>query len=177
MIKWLYQKLMTSIVAKRGPDFVITNGEPDNPYLRRWYVVPRNPFFSIYLHQFLRSDEDDALHDHPWLFNFSILLCGKYKEQTIRYGGVMRRTVHEAGKWSGLIVRGPWAVHRVELFANEMDLNNVWDPERCWTLFVTGPRVREWGFHCPKGWKSFKEFYAMTDAQGRTGGARLGCGE
>lgn len=30
------------------PHFVV--GGPDNPYLLRWYVLPRNPFCNLYLH-------------------------------------------------------------------------------------------------------------------------------
>lgn len=33
----------------------------DDPYLLRWYIIPLN----VYLHKFMRSDDDRALHDHP----------------------------------------------------------------------------------------------------------------
>ncbi|EIC64345.1 hypothetical protein [Mycobacteroides abscessus] len=36
-------------------------GEP--PYLLRWYVIPRNRWVNVYLHKFLRDDEDRALVD------------------------------------------------------------------------------------------------------------------
>ncbi len=36
-------------------------------YLRRWYVIRRQSF-GLFIHQFVRSDEDRALHDHPWDF-------------------------------------------------------------------------------------------------------------
>ena len=36
-------------------------------YLRRWYVFRSAPF-AVFLHNFVRSDEDRALHDHPWSF-------------------------------------------------------------------------------------------------------------
>jgi hypothetical protein len=29
-----------------------------------------------------------------------------------------------------------------------------------WTLFVTGPRVRSWGFWCAHGWRHWKTFTA-----------------
>lgn len=32
------------------------------------------------------------------------------------------------------------------------------------TLFITGPRIREWGFWCPKGWRHWKEFTAPADS-------------
>ena len=63
----------------RKPDFII--GPKDAPYLRRWWIIPRNRLFNIYLHQILRSDDDRALHDHPWI-NCSIILKGRYMEVT-----------------------------------------------------------------------------------------------
>ena len=27
-----------------------------------------------------------------------------------------------------------------------------------WSLFITGPVIREWGFHCPNGWRHWKQF-------------------
>jgi hypothetical protein len=49
------------------------------PALRRHLLIPRNPIFNVYLHHFLRSDDDRALHDHPWI-NLSLLLDGCYLE-------------------------------------------------------------------------------------------------
>jgi hypothetical protein len=65
------------VMASRDPDFII--GGQANPYLLRWWIIPRNRFFNIYLHRFLRSDDDRALHDHSWC-NVSILLDGAYYE-------------------------------------------------------------------------------------------------
>lgn len=129
--------------AAGKPDFII--GKGDDHYLRRWFVVPRNPYFNVYLHQFLRSDEDRALHDHPW-WNVSILIDGRYIEHTISAGGVNRRIEYVAGD---VKFRSAKYAHRVELVDGE-----------CWSLFITGPRLREWGFHCPAGWKHWKEFTA-----------------
>jgi hypothetical protein len=53
----------------------------------------------------------------------------------------------------------------------------LWDslrtfkPAPCWTVFITGPIVREWGFHCPKGWVHWREF---TDARD-SGSIGKGC--
>jgi hypothetical protein len=129
------------IAASRKPDFVI--GAKDDPYVLRWWIIPRNRFFNIYLHRFLRSDDDRALHDHPWL-NVSIILDGAYTEETIAAGGVHQRRVYEVG---AVKFRGPRSAHRIELHAGP-----------CWTLFVTGPRVREWGFHCSHGWRPWQKF-------------------
>lgn len=47
---------------QRLPDFVIGD-DPDRPYLRRWWIVPRNEYCNVYLHEILRSDDDRAGHD------------------------------------------------------------------------------------------------------------------
>lgn len=141
---------------RRAPDVVI--GGHDDPYMRRWWLIPRNRWFNVYLHHFLRSDDDRALHDHPW-WNLSILLRGRYVEHTISAGGVNVRTERRAGD---LKFRGAASAHRIELADGP-----------CWTLFVTGPRIREWGFHCPQGWRHWRIFTAGPN--GETVGR--GCGE
>lgn len=79
-----------TITAPRLRDWLprLVTGQPhqvigghDDPYLLRWYVIPRNPVFNVYLHKFLRSDDDRALHDHPWWF-VSLILRGRYDEIT-----------------------------------------------------------------------------------------------
>jgi hypothetical protein len=148
---------MIEIAAHRAPDVVI--GGPDDPYLRRWHLIPRNPVLNIYLHQFLRPDDDRALHDHPWPWA-SWLLIGEYCEHTIKAGGIHLRTWRRAGS---LRVSSPWRAHRIEL-QQAAGLNLI-----CWTLFITGPRIREWGFHCPHaGWVHWRDFTDSADP-GRVG--------
>lgn len=137
------------IAGRRGPDIII--GKPGDDYLRRWYLVPRNPVFNIYLHEFRRSDDDRALHDHPW-WNFSYLLEGSYLEHSIAAGGVNHRVYRKAGDFK---FRAARSAHRIELR----------DHVACWTLFITGPRLREWGFHCPAGWRHWREFTAGDRGQ------------
>ena len=91
---WLYKKALATMVS-RQPDFVI---QPDGHtvYLNRWWYIKRNKIANNYVHQFLRSDDDRALHDHPWLFNISILLHGSYLEERILSGGIHTRKVYTA---------------------------------------------------------------------------------
>lgn len=135
------------IADRRPPDFVV--GGKEDPYLMRWWVIPRNRFFNVYLHHFLRSDDDRALHDHPW-WNLSILLRGEYTEHTIAAGGVHRAVIRRAGQFK---FRGAKSAHRIELHNGP-----------CWTLFLTGPTLRTWGFHCPRGWRPWKEFVDDRDS-------------
>jgi hypothetical protein len=122
--------------ASRAPDFVIGEHQLD-----RWWVIPRNKLFNIYLHRFNNSDEDRALHDHPWVSLGWILSPQGYLEATKRHGVVARFG-------GSLTWRLPTTAHRVILRDNRP----------VYTLFLTGPVVREWGFHCPNGWRHWKEF-------------------
>lgn len=149
----------------RKPDFVI--GDPADPYLRRWWIIPRNRWFNIYLHQFLKSDDDRALHDHPW-WNVSILLKGEYLEVMPRIGVQL---LHAPNALKAVlrcpfrpVLRRATAPHRVLLLGEPR-------PQQVWSLFLTGPVIREWGFHCPQKWRHWKEFIEMRD-----GGNKIGKG-
>lgn len=153
IIAAIHRRLMRA-PHTRAPDFII--GGADDPYMLRWWIIPRNKFFNIYLHNFRRSDDDRALHDHPWL-NMSVLLDGQYTEHTIDAGGVNQRHVYAAGD---IKLRGAKAAHRIELTHGP-----------CWSLFITGPVMREWGFHCPAGWRPWQQFVDGKDK----GGIGRGC--
>ena len=155
LVRRFGRRLITR-TTERSPDFLI--GGSADPYMRRWWIIPRNRLFNVYLHHFLRSDDDRALHDHPWI-NLSVLLEGSYVEHTISDGGINKRTTRRAGQ---VKVRHPKAAHRIELAHGP-----------CWTLFITGPRVRDWGFHCPKGWVPWQAF-VKSGLKGEVG---IGCGE
>lgn len=134
-----------------GPHFVI-----GARYVLRWYIWPRNKWLNLYLHKFQHDDDDRALHDHPWWF-VSLMLRGSYVE--VLQGGT---------KWwrraGSLAFRPADHAHRVVLPRD--DDGNM---KPCWTLVLTGPVVREWGFHCPKGWRSWKVYTAGVEDYGQTG--------
>lgn len=146
----------------READFFI--GGKEDPYLIRWWVIPRNKWFNIYLHKIVKSDRDEALHDHPWI-NCSILLLGSYEEVTILPGGVEHVAELSAGE---IRFRRPTAAHR--LVVDESP-----GCKAVWTFFITGPVWRHWGFHCTKGWRHWKDFVGFRDAHSNVVGR--GCGE
>lgn len=129
----------------REPDFII--GGPERPYMHRWWVV-RTRFLRIYLHRIMRDDDDRALHDHPW-WNISIVLRGGYREVT-KTGAKMRGP-------GSIVFRRATTAHRLELPIKNGGIRY------CWSLFITGPRIREWGFHCPHGWRVWHEFVDTRD--------------
>lgn len=137
------------IMAGRPRDFEI--GEN---YLRRWWILPRNDFCNVYLHHIVDSDIDRALHDHPWP-STSFLIEGGYIEHTP--DGVFKR------KAGDVISRAADALHRLEIPAGGYAIS----------LFITGPKVREWGFACPHGWVHWQDF---TDPD-NPGSVGRGCGE
>lgn len=142
----LFSIMKRRVADKRPPDFVIfQNGIT---YMRRWWVIPRNKWFNIYLHELLHSDDPRALHDHPWV-NMSLLLEGEYDEITIAKGGINVRSRLKAGQ---LRFRRSVTAHRLELV----------DGKPCWSLFVTGPVLRTWGFHCKHGWRPWREFVKIV---------------
>lgn len=59
----------------------IIGDDQGTPYMVRYFISRPNTKKKgrIYLHKFLRSDHDRALHDHPWNF-VSIILKGGYWE-------------------------------------------------------------------------------------------------
>jgi hypothetical protein len=75
------------------------------PLLIRYQLL-RTPWFNIYLHHFLRSDNDRHFHDHPWHF-LTILLAGGYIEHTPC--GTFRR------RRFSVLVRPAWWQHWVEI--------------------------------------------------------------
>ena len=126
---------------QRPPDFVVGG---DNPYLLRWWLCRYKRWLPVaYLHCFLRSDSDRALHDHPFGY-VSLILRGSYVEHTIRQGGIHQRKRYSEGDvlWR---LDGRFA-HRIEI------------DKPCWTLFLRGPFYRQWGFHLASGWVHHKDF-------------------
>lgn len=127
-------------------------------YMRRWYIIPRNPLANIYLHEFKGSDDDRALHTHPW-WSCSIILAGWYLEHIPQFplspAGPTQAIFRDTG---AITSRPPEGAHRIEILATPAI-----------TLFITGPRIREWGFWCPKiGFRHWRVFTDPTDP-GQTG--------
>lgn len=103
-----------------------------DPYLKRYFLV-RSRWFQIYVHHIFRSDPDADMHDHPWWF-VSVILWRGYREHTP--AGVFRR-------WPLQVLYHPLgSPHRLEL------------AKPAWTLVITGPVRRVWGFVTPRGWES-----------------------
>ena len=72
---------MSKLDSRRGWRQVIWScAAVRGPLLTRYYVVETR-WFAVYLHHLHTSDEDRALHDHPWSF-VTFLISGGYEEHT-----------------------------------------------------------------------------------------------
>ena len=153
LAQYLHSKLQKHI-ENRPPDFTV--GED---YLRRWWLIPRNKLFNIYYHNFKVSDDSRAHHDHEYI-SLSFILDGEYVEHL----GDKQYT-RSAGD---IKARLPKTLHRIEI---PEDVHDVW------TLFITGPRVRKWGFQVgpivknwlgfktKSGWIDFEEYHRIYGEQ------------
>lgn len=139
---WPVRRVIWSCAKQRGP------------LLTRYYLIETR-WFAIYLHHLHASDEDRALHDHPWSF-ITILLSGGYFEHyeepclvADSYHGGWMRSTRVARRWRHRfsILRRPalWR-HRLELV------------RPTWTLVLRSRRLREWGFVTDHGWLHWKEY-------------------
>lgn len=147
----------------RPPDFTIERD--GGPYLHRWFVWPDRSLINCFVHRFVRDDTDgQIMHDHPWA-NVTVVLDGAYVEHMVD-GSHIRR-------FGDVVARGAEEAHRVTLlrdidggFADPAELPSV-------SLFLTGPKVRDWGFLCPQGWRHWRD-YVNPAEPGKIG---KGCGD
>lgn len=122
------------------PNWMKGSLEPDlylPTYLKRWYVIPKNNVFNVYLHRFEGDDGDRALHNHPWN-SVSILLKGELTEN-YKYDLYDNVVFHRRiKKW-------------LPYFRGRQSFHSMFLPTlSAWTLFMTGRHTQEWGFEYPQ---------------------------
>lgn len=140
----------------RPPDLVIAP-EGVGEYLFRWYVVPRNKQANVYFHIQTESDPERPLHDHPW-DNTSVILAGGYDEIIDERPMIAAHHPRVEHRRKGDVI------HRACTTAHRLIRPD--DIPYTMSLFLTGPKVREWGF-----WKNgdFMPFQDITiEADGKS---------
>lgn len=145
------RELLNAFVRVLPDPRVIYDREGGSPYLSRWYLLGAKPDedaklkgqvvfketwasrlpFNVYLHRFHRSDDDGALHSHPWTWAVSLVLVGGYGEERRQGDQVITRTVLPM---TINFLRGD-DFHRVDLIEHD-----------AWSLFVVGPKASTWYF-------------------------------
>lgn len=185
----------------RRPDEII--GDADDPYMLRWHVFrpgvfyrwlvgfttkmihrnrrrPRRYLPSIYLHEFLRSDDDRHFHDHVG-WSVSIVLKGGYWEVTPdcadpEYVAEMMPELIPTLSWNWTWVE-PWSIairsarmpHFIALGREPVgDISGdqvTWKPtktrpdgKRVLSLWIRGPWRRNWGFFTKRGWVDWETY-------------------
>jgi hypothetical protein len=129
------QKLLDRLFPKKA----IVNCDR-NVYLHRWFVV-RTKFLGVFIHKFELSDEDRALHDHPWNFLVVPLFRG--------YNEFNAKGVHRVWPIIGTRFRRGTYRHRVELI----------DGKPSWSLFFRFRRFRIWGFWPKTGFMAWNVWW------------------
>ena len=143
--------MLLKLLDRLGRKRIVMDRVENEPYLERYYLFlrERNRFpFNIFLHKFLKSDPDDV-HDHPWPYA-TLILKGGYWEWIPHFDTVGRKT-GEYQVWRGpghFRISKANSFHRIEL-----------DPDiTAWTLFMPGPKQRDWGFLVKNQWIQWEQY-------------------
>ena len=107
------------------------------PYLIRWRF--ETPWGSIRLHHWLSQDDPRHRHDHPWSF-VTFVLKGGYTD------------LSPAGDQH---LRAPAVQYRDATHQHTV----VPDKGGAWTIIVTGPKIRKWGFWVDGKFKSRIKYF------------------
>lgn len=111
-------------------------------HFRRWRVIA-TPWFSVFVHNIYKADEDLHLHDHPWDY-FNMILKGSYVEETAE------------GKH--LMDVGCYSKRKAETFHKIHSVN-----EPTTTLFIIGKRRRDWGYSVDGMWVQHEKYREMKN--------------
>lgn len=179
--RWLAEKILPickRAAKKRPPDFTIIRGSDATIYMERWWLIPRNRFFNVYLHHML-GDDDAVMHDHMYS-SLSLVLTDGLSEVYCEDPRQLYLLEHDRQNPGVEFLRRVYltrkrtfaagdVVYRSRHFAHQLLVRSP-----AWTLFVTGPKLKEWGFWCPRGWKHFRDYVRVA---GQTSAVGEGCGE
>jgi hypothetical protein len=143
--------MLLKLLDRLGRKRIVMDRVENEPYLERYYLFlrEREQFpFNVFLHKFLKSDPDDV-HDHPWPYA-TLILKGGYWEWIPHFDTVGRKT-GEYQVWRGpghFRISKANSFHRIEL-----------DPDiTAWTLFMPGPKQRDWGFLVKNQWIQWEQY-------------------
>jgi hypothetical protein len=121
------------------------------------YRLLSTPWFNIYIHNILKSDEDAHPHDHPWHF-LSFILWGGYSEAWLG-------AYEDWRFWKGYPLRVTKRVPGSIVYHNAKDFHQITLLKKsAWTLvFTFGKRRPSWGYQTPQGWIDFKAYRELKN--------------
>jgi hypothetical protein len=153
-------KWFLNLLERMGRKRIVMDRQSDEPYLERYYLFlkDRDRFpFNVFLHKFLKGDPDDV-HDHPWPYA-TLILKGGYYEWLPQFNSKNEK-IGEICVWRGpgsFRVCRANSYHRIEL-----------DPSvTAWTLFMPGPKKRDWGFLVNNKWIQHEQYLKERYEQAR----------
>ena len=144
-------KWFLDFLDRIGRKRIVMDRQSDEPYLERYYLFLKDSDrfpFNVFLHKFLKGDPDDV-HDHPWPYATLILKGGYYEwlPQFDSKGNKIAEMCVWRGPGSFRVCRAN-SYHRIEL-----------DPSvTAWTLFMPGPKKRDWGFLVNNKWIQHEQY-------------------
>lgn len=150
------------ITSSREPDVRI-GGSQEDPYMRRHWVLPRNFWFNIYIHEIRHDDDDRAEHDHP-AWSISLILDVGYNE--------LMKGISHIRTAGDVIFRLAKTHHRLEVLKNA---DGTVRPAI--TIFISGPKFHNWGFYCPGFFRKYQDFLDGDYNTGAVSKAGRGCGD
>jgi hypothetical protein len=140
-----------SFLEKHDRKRIIMDRQCNEPLLTRYYLFlkERKHFpFNVFLHKFHKGDPGDV-HDHPWPY-FTLILKGGYYEWILSGNCEIR-------KW-----RGPG--HFRFCSANSYHRIELKEGVTPWTLFMPGPKQRNWGFLVQNKWVPQEQYFSQQQA-------------
>lgn len=129
-------------------------------YMERNFLIPFDPEAKLNcrIHKILTSDDDRAMHDHPWP-TMSVILEGGYWEimpyEQSQDPAFDTQRFHRVWRNKGDVIRRKATDrHRLEVDPNVGPAT---------TMFVMGEYENQWGFYTPEG-KVYWKIYLGHDA-------------
>lgn len=141
------------------------------PYMDRYWLFRigggEYPWFGARVHHILSSDNDLAMHDHPWPF-VSIILRGGYREVRLACDFPRERNWYtNVGDRATLVTSHDYTAGAV-LFrrASTWHLLHLAPGQEAVTLFITLPKLQSWGFLWRSRKVDWREFDRLTGREG-----------
>ena len=129
------EKILLALTARMPARAIDLDGRH---YIERYHIGRfKRLRVTFYLHRYLNSDGDRAVHDHPWRAAIGIPLIGGYNEEVLTgldtvKGWDSKMVRRHLFRWN---IMGPLHFHRI-----------AWVKPGSWTLFITINRFKGWGF-------------------------------
>ncbi len=116
-------------------------------HFKRWEILSTK-WFNIYIHAIYKADEEEHLHDHPWDYT-SIVLHGTFVEkQRANLIGEIAAYTYNHLHFGSIIKRKATTFHKILKLESDV----------IYTLFITSPKYRVWGYDVDNNWVDFETY-------------------